>query len=108
LLEYERVHSRIRKFADLPAGRRLAACNGYVKVGADYPARGAPPDPANDIVVTDVSTFYFDQRTGRKVAECGYWFCLKNNKLCDAQCPFPGWTCEGVDTGEPMAPGEAR
>jgi hypothetical protein len=108
LLPLERVHWKIRRFAQPPEGRRMAACGGLVFVGRTWPAPGTEPTELDEIVIADGGSFYFDNRTGRKVAECSYWYCVKHNAECDAACPPAEWTCDGVDPGRPETEEEAR
>lgn len=108
LLSPDQVHSRIRRFADLPAERRLASCNGLVFVGRTYPAPGSGVETIDEIVLADGPALYFDNRSGRKIADCSYWFCTRNSALCKARCPLPEWTCLGVELGRPETEAEAR
>jgi hypothetical protein len=108
LLEYEKIHSKIRRFATLEEGRRLATCNGLVFVGRSHPAPGAAPTDLDEIEIADGPAVYFDNRTGRKIADCSYWFCVKNNAFCNARCPVREWTCHGLDTGKPETAEQLR
>lgn len=106
LLSYDQVHRKVRDFAALAPDRRLAACNGLVFVGDSYPPPGV--EDLDPITLSDGPVVYFDQRSGRKVADCSYWHCVKNNKYCDATCPVREWTCMGIDSGQPETEDEAR
>jgi hypothetical protein len=108
LLPPDRIHSKIRKFADLRENRTLAACHRLVFVGEDWPAPGSEPEELDKIVLADGPALYFDNLSGRKVADCSYWYCTHHNAECDAGCPPREWTCEGVDTGKPETEDERR
>jgi hypothetical protein len=108
LLPPERVHSKIRKFAQVPENRRLAACRGLVFVGRTWPSPGSEVGELDEIVLADGPALYFDNRSGRKVADCSYWYCTKHNVECDTGCPPREWTCVGVDSGKPETEEEMR
>jgi hypothetical protein len=108
LLPPERVHSKILKFAQPPEGRRLAACNGLVFVGQTWPAPGNEPTELDEVMLADGAQLYFDNRSGRKVADCSYWYCTRHSAECRAGCPPPEWTCDGINTGTPESEEEER
>jgi hypothetical protein len=104
----DRIHSKIRKAAGLAENRTLAVCDRLVFVGEDWPAPGSEPDELDKIVLADGPASYFDNRSGRKVANCSYWYCTKHNAECDSGCPPREWNCVGVDTGTPENADDAR
>jgi len=108
LLPPERVHSKILKFSRPPEGRRLAACGDLVFVGRTWPEPGTERTELDEIVLADGGQLYFDNRTGRKVADCSYWYCTRHSAECRAGCPPPEWICDGVNTGTPESEEEAR
>lgn len=108
MLPPERVHSKIRAFSHLPEDRRLAACRGLVFVGRTWPSPGSEVAELDEIVLEDGPEMYFDNRSGRQVANCSYWYCSKNNAECRAGCPPREWSCVGIDTGKPETEQEMR
>ena len=108
LLPPERVYSKIRKRSYLPEDRRLAACRDLVFVGRTWPAPGTEKRELDEIIVEDGPELYFDNRTGRLVANCSFWYCTKHSAECVAGCPPREWSCVGIDTGKPETEEEFR
>lgn len=108
LLPPERVHWKILKFARPREGRRLAACGDLVFVGRTWPAPGFEQTELDEVMLADGGQLYFDNRSGRKVADCSYWYCTRHNAECRTGCPPPEWTCDGVNTGTPESEEEER
>ena len=109
LLPYEKVHKEIRKYVGLMEGHRLMSCGNLVYVGTQYPPFG-DYDPANEIIIADGPATYFDNRSGRVVAHCDFWYCTKHSDFCIRNCPLKEWKCRGLDVESPskVAPESAN
>jgi hypothetical protein len=40
---------------------------------------------------------FFDNRNGRLVARCDYWYCTKHSAYCNRECPPREWTCDASE-----------
>ena len=63
-----------------------ATCGKLVYVGPKFAtdSRG---------VLEDGPETYYDNYTGKIVANCGFWYCASNNDYCRKNCPPKGWSC---------------
>jgi len=102
LLPFEKIHKKVRKYLELGQGQRLASCGDLVFYGQSYPPFGEY-DELMAIVLADGPASYFDNRTGKRIAQCGYWYCTNHNNYCDRSCPPREWFCEGLEIEPPAS-----
>ena len=87
-LEYEQVQPKLRRRLGMRPGDKIESCGalifaGSIKTGTEM----------DEVVIEDGPANYYDNRSGRRVAACGYWNCSRHNAYCAKSCPPKEWTC---------------
>lgn len=93
---YELVHPRIRDELDMKPGYQMLLCGTLVAYGNSL-FRLEGEEPLEQIIVSDSPGLFFDNRTGRRVAQCGHWYCTKHVDYCRRTCPPSKWTCDASE-----------
>lgn len=93
LLGFESVHVRIRRELQLQPGDYVESCGKLVFAG---PVKQLKPDGSygEEVVIADGPAAYYDNSSGKLVAECSFWRCFSDNRYCDKYCPPANWKCK--------------
>jgi len=101
-MPYEQVNVRLRRKLEMRPDQFILSCRNVISSSRLETAESLRPG-VERIIVADVTSHYYDNRTGQLLASCGYWFCSKHQLYCKSSCPPRAWTCTDVDQADPSA-----
>jgi len=96
-LTYDKVHPRVRAAINMQSDQEILACRSLVVTTFNSPRAIERDGRLDEIVVEDWPVTYYDNSSGREMAQCGFWYCSRmsreNPGYCATHCPPAEWAC---------------